>query len=233
MLLSEAKWLEDHRTTGWETLNLFKTLPGPLQDLRVSKVAGQSQIEDAVDPEGLHAHHVVHVRYFLKENKPLGALVPLVDDRDLRTAHQDERGLPVQVDELCIRVAEPLVEKLIREEAGVVPLEQSGLASFGAVHDQEEPLAPDLEHLDVVRLGRIEHFHCLEFGELVLLLVEFVDTRAVEELSDDHERLLVNRHRPAANHGPPCNNASHSHFTSSIQTPVLKKDQIIRLILNL
>lgn len=113
-------------------------------------------------------------------------------------------GLAVQVQELCVSVAEPLVQRLVGVEALVVPLVERGEAGFGTVGYHEEPIGADLEGLDVVGLGDLGHLDVLELAETTLVVVKLVDVRAAEELSHDDKHLVVYDHRCAADNRLTC-----------------------------
>lgn len=113
-------------------------------------------------------------------------------------------GLAVQVQELCVGVTEPLVQRLVGVEALVVPLVERGEAGLGAVSNHEKPIGADLEGLDVVGLGDLGHLNVLELAEAALVVVKLVDVRAAEELSHDDKHLVLYDHRFAPDNRLTC-----------------------------
>lgn len=154
----EGEWLEDHRSTRRQSLQLSEQLIGPLQDFGVTDVASHGQIQIPLLLESFDRHHIVDLWNFTVKYEFQRALVPQEDDRWLRATGYDEVGLPVHLDKLSICVTKPLVEKLVGEESSFIatwlvsPLVQSRQSCLGAVHNHKVPIAIHLEDLNVIWL---------------------------------------------------------------------------------
>ena len=199
--LLEGEGLQDHGASRRQRLDLHKLLGAPVQQLGVPDVTRHGQVEFLLDPEVFHCHHVLHVGDLSLLDELLVAAAPLVDDRHLGAAGQDEVGLAVHVQELCVRVAEPLVQRLVRVEALVVPLVQCGQARLGAVGDHKVPVAGDLEGFNVVGLGDLGHLDVLELVESALVVVKLVNVGAAKELGHYDKHQALDDHSLAPHNG--------------------------------
>lgn len=194
----EGEGLQGHGAPRRQRLDLGELLGAPADHLGVADVARHGQVELVVDAEVLDGDHVLHVGDVALQDELLAAAAPLVDDRHLRATGQEEVGFAVQVQELCIGVAEPLVQRLVGVEALLVPLVERGEASLGAVGNHEKPICADLEGFDVVGFGDLGHLNVLKLAEAALVVVKLVDVRTTEELSHDDKHLVLYDHRRAA-----------------------------------
>lgn len=197
----EGERLENHGASGGQGLDLYKLFGTPTYNLRVANVARHRQVELLLDAEVLYSYNVLHVGDLTLQGKLLAAPAPLVDHRHLRAACQDKVGLPIQVQELCICVTVPLMQRLVRIEALIVPLIEGGQARFGAVCDHKEPIRTDLKCLDVIGLRDCGHLNVLELAEPALVLIKLVDVRTIKELSHDDKHLVLDDHRLAPHDG--------------------------------
>ena len=204
VILFEREGLQGHGPPGREGLDLHELLAIPSHDPGVPDEAGERQVEGVLHPKALHGQHVLHVGDVTVGDELLRAFVPLEDDGDLGAAGQDQVRLSVDVDELSVRVPEPLVQRLVRVEALAVPLIDGGQPRFGAVCDDKERLVLDLKQLDVVGLGNARDFYVLELDKLGPALVVSVDVGAAEELGHHHKDLVVNEDGFTAHDGLTC-----------------------------
>lgn len=147
------------------------------------------------DPEVFDREDVLHVRYVSPAVKLFLAPVPLVDDRPLRAAGQDQVGFVGDLQILYICVPEPWMEGLVGVEAIAVPLVDGGGASLGAVCYDEEGLSIDAKRLNIIWFADFEDVNALEFDEFVGRGVTFIDVGATEQLSHNDKELVVNDQR--------------------------------------
>ena len=73
------------------------------------------------DLEVFDGENVLHIRYVSPAFKQFLAPVPLIDDRPLGAARQDQVGFVSDLQMLYICVPEPRVERLVGVEAIAVP----------------------------------------------------------------------------------------------------------------
>lgn len=85
-VLAEAhrEGIDCHRTPRWESLDLYKTLAFPAEDLGVTDEAGEAKVERSPHPEVLDHLNISHLCYLGMEDKLLLASVPLVNHWCLR-----------------------------------------------------------------------------------------------------------------------------------------------------
>lgn len=200
----EGEWLQGHGAPRRQRLDLGELLGTPADHLGVANVARHGQVEFVVDAKVLDGDHVLHVGDVALLHKLPAVAAPLVNDRHLRATGQDQVGLAVQVQELCVSVAEPLVQRLVGVETLVVPLVERGEAGLGAVGNDEKPIGANLEGLNVVGLGDLGHLDVLELAEAALVVVKLVDVRAAEELSHDDKHLVLYDNRCATDNRLTC-----------------------------
>lgn len=200
----EGERLQGHGAPRRQRLDLCELLGAPADHLRVADVARHGQVEFVVNEKVFDGDHILHVGDVTLLDKLLVAAAPLVNDGHLRATGQDQVGFAVQVQELCVGVAEPLVQRLVGVEALFVPLVECGEAGLGAVSNHEKPIGADLEGLDVVGLGDLGHLDVLELAEAALVVVKLVDVRAAEELSHDDKHLVLYDHRRAPDNRLTC-----------------------------
>lgn len=204
MIIFKGKGLQGHGPPGRESLDLHKLLTIPPHDPGIPDEAGEGKVEGTLHPKTLHGQHVLHVGDVTVGDKLLRAFIPLEDDGDLGAAGQNQMRLPVYIDELRIRVPEPLVQRLVGVEPFAIPFVHCGQTGFGAVRNDEEGLVLDLKQLDVVGLGNARDFDVLEFDKLGPALIVSVDVRAAEELGHHHEHLVVDEDGLTAHDGLTC-----------------------------
>lgn len=147
----------------------------------------------------LHSVDVLHLWDVGAPFKQLGAFVPLVDDRPLGAAGQDQVRFGGDLHVLHIGVPVPRVERLVRVEAIAVPLVNGSGTGLGAVCYDEEGFSIDAECLDIVWFADFQDVDALELDEFVGRGVTFIDVRATKQLSHNDKKLVVNDQR-FANH---------------------------------
>lgn len=147
----------------------------------------------------LHGVDVLHLWDVGASVKQLGAFVPLVDDRPLGAAGQDQVWFGGDRHVLHIGVPVPWVEGLVRVEAIAVPLVDGGGTSLGAVCYDEKGFSINTECLDIIRLADFQDVDALELDEFVGGGVPLIDVRATKQLSHNDKELVVNDQR-FANH---------------------------------
>lgn len=131
----------------------------------------------------------------------LGTFVPLIDDRPLGTAGQDQVRFGGDLHVLHIGVPVPRVERLMGVESIAVPFVYGGGAGLGAVCYDEEGFPVDAKRLHVVGFTDFEDVDTLELDELVCRAVPFVDVGSSKQLSHNDEELVVDDQRFADDRG--------------------------------
>lgn len=86
--------LEDHGATRGHGLDLSEHATVPFHHLGVANEAGQTYVELALHGEVFDRVHVLHLWDICAPVELLRALAPLVNDRPLRAAGQDQMRLP-------------------------------------------------------------------------------------------------------------------------------------------
>lgn len=86
--------LEDHGATWGHGLDLAEHATVPPHHLGVADEAGQAYVQLALHGEVFDRVHVLHLRDICTPLELLSALVPLVNNRPLRAAGQDQMRLP-------------------------------------------------------------------------------------------------------------------------------------------
>lgn len=172
---AHGEGLEHHGATGGHGLQLSEEGPVPAHHFGVADESRQADEEVGFDLEVLHGVNVLHFRDVGAPVEQLGGFVPLVDDRPLGAAGQDQVRLGGDLHVLHIRVPVPRVERLVRVEAVAVPLIDGGGSGLGAVRYDEEGFAVDAERLNVVWFADFEDVDALELDEFVGGGVALVD----------------------------------------------------------
>lgn len=173
--VAHREGLEHHGAPGRHGLQLSEEGPVPPHHLRVTDEAGQTDEEVGLDLEVLHSVDVFHLRDVGAPVEQLGAFVPLVDDRPLGAAGQDQVRFGGDLHVLHVGVPVPRVQRLVRVEAVTVPLVDGGGAGFGAVCYDEERLSVYSESLNVVRFADLEDVDALDLDEFVCRDVALID----------------------------------------------------------
>lgn len=91
--VGDGERLEDHGATGGHGLDLTEHAAVPFHHLGVANEAGQTYVELALHSEVFDRVHVLHLWDIRTPLKLLGALAPLVNDRPLRAAGQNQMRL--------------------------------------------------------------------------------------------------------------------------------------------
>ncbi len=172
---AHGEGLEHHGATRGHGLQFSEEGPVPAHHFGVANEARQADEEVGFDLEMLHGVDVLHLWDVGASVKQLGALVPLVDDRPLGAAGQDQVRFGGDLHVLHVGVPVPRVERLVRVEAIAVPLVDGGGTSLGAVCYNEEGLSIDAERLDIVGFADFEDVDALELDEFVGRGVALVD----------------------------------------------------------
>ncbi len=86
--------LEDHGATRGHGLDLSEHATIPFHHLGVADEAGQAYVELAFHGEVFDRVHILHLWDIRTPFELLGALAPLINDRPLRAAGQDQMRLP-------------------------------------------------------------------------------------------------------------------------------------------
>lgn len=167
--------LEHHGATGGHRLQLSEEGPVPAHHFGVADEARQTDEEFRVDLKMLHSVDVLHLWDVGPPVEQLGSFVPLVDDRPLGTAGQDQVRFGGDLHELHICVPVPRVERLVRVESVAVPLVDSGGAGLGAVCDDEEGFSINAEGLNIIWFADFQDVDALELDEFVGRGVTLID----------------------------------------------------------
>lgn len=193
--VAHSEGLEHHGATRGHGLQLSEEGPIPAHHFGVANEACQTDEEVGFDLKMLHSVDVLHLWDVGASVKQLGAFVPLVDDRPLRAAGQDQVRLGGDLHIFHIGVPVPWVERLVRVEAIAVPLVDGGGTSLGAVCYDEEGFSINTECLDIIRFADFEDVDALELDEFVGRGVTLIDVRATKQLSHNDKELVVNDQR--------------------------------------
>ncbi|KAG7216332.1 hypothetical protein INR49_021736 [Caranx melampygus] len=108
--VAHSEGLEDHGATRGHGLQFSKEGPVPTHHFGVADEACQADVEVRFDLEVLHSIDILHLWNVGASVKQLGAFVPLVDDRPLGTAGQDQMGFGGNLHVLHICVPVPRME---------------------------------------------------------------------------------------------------------------------------
>ena len=189
---AHGEGLEHHGAARGHGLQLSEEGPIPAHHFGVADESRQTDEEVCLVLKMLYSVDVLHLRDVCASVKQLGAFVPLVDDRPLGAAGQDQVGFGRDLHVLHIRVPVPRVEWLVRVEAIAVPLVDGGGTGLGAVCYDEEGFSVDAERLNIIWLSYLEDVNALELDELVGRGVTLIDVRATKQLSHDDKELVVN-----------------------------------------
>lgn len=165
--VAHREGLEHHGATRGHGLHLSKEGPIPAHHFGVANEAGQTDEEVRFDLEMLHSVDVLHLWDVGTSVKQLGAFVPLVDDRPLGAAGQDQVRFGGDLHVLHVSVPVPRVERLVRVEAIAVPLVDGGGPGLGAVCYHEEGFSIDAKCLNVIWFSDFEDINALELNEFV------------------------------------------------------------------
>lgn len=196
---AHSEGLEHHGAARGHGLQFAEEGPVPAHHFGVANEARQADEEVGFDLKMLHGVDVLHFRDVGASVKQLGAFVPLVDDRPLGAAGQDQVRFRGDLHVLHICVPVPWVEGLVRVEAITVPLVDGGGTGLGAVRYHKEGLAIDAERLDIVWFADFKDVDALELDEFVGGGVALIDVRATKQLGHNDKELVVNDQR-FANH---------------------------------
>lgn len=107
-----------------EAGTVMTNLPNLQSHLGISKEPCQTNVHVILDLEMLDSIDIIHIRNVCTAHKLL--LVPLIDNRALRAAGQDEVGLASNLQKFSICVTIPRMQGLVGIEAVTVPAIQRG-----------------------------------------------------------------------------------------------------------
>lgn len=124
--VAHSKGLENHGATRGHGLQFSKERSIPAHHFGVTNEACQADEKVRFDLEMLHRVDILHLWDVGASLKQLGAFVPLVDDRPLGAARQDQVGFGGDLHVLHISVSVPWVERLVGVEPVTIPLIDCG-----------------------------------------------------------------------------------------------------------
>lgn len=142
---------------------------------------------------------IIHIRNVCTAHKLL--LVPLIDNRALRAAGQDEVRLASNLQKFSICVTIPRMQGLVGIEAVTVPAVQRGRAGLGTVRHDEIPVSLHSEDLNVIGLANTGALDDLGVQELSCSFLSLVDVGSSKELSYHHKKFTFNHQRFADHSG--------------------------------
>lgn len=192
---SKGEGLEHHGPAGRHGLQLPKQGPVPAHHFGVADEARKADEKVRLDVKVLDGVDVLHLWNVSASFELLGAFVPLIDDRPLGTAGQDQVRFGGDLHVLDIGVPIPRVERLMGVESIAVPLVYGGGAGLRAVGYDEEGFPIDAKRLHVVGFTDFEDVDTLELDELVCRAVAFVDVGSAKQLSHNDEELVIDDQR--------------------------------------
>lgn len=192
---AHSKRLKDHGAPRGHGLRLPKERPIPAHHFGVSDETCEADEEVRIYLEMLDGVNVLHLRDVGASFKQFSGSVPLVNDRPLGAAGQDQVRFGRNLQVLHVSVSVPRMERLMGVEAIPVPLVDGSGTSFGAICYDEEGFSINAEGLNVVRLTDSEDVNALELDEFVCGGVPLVDVRASKQLSHNDKELVVDDQR--------------------------------------